>query len=57
MVLHVLKMDPALQELEHIQADGPGTAYLFFYDRHGHCGLMQETAQMVCMHVVDMFAE
>ena len=36
MVLHVLKSDPALRELEHIQVDGPGLAYLFVYDRHGH---------------------
>ena len=35
MVLHVLKSDPALRELEHVQVDGPGLAYLFFYDRHG----------------------
>ena len=24
MVLHVLKNDPALRELEHVQVDGPG---------------------------------
>ena len=36
MVLHVLKSDPALRELEHVQVNGPGLAYLFFYDRHGH---------------------
>ena len=34
MVLHVLKSDLALRELENIQVDGPGLAYLFFYDRH-----------------------
>ena len=31
MVMHVLKGDPALHNLEHIQVDRPGTAYLFFY--------------------------
>ena len=35
MILHVLQSDPALRELEHVQVDGPGLAYLFFYDRHG----------------------
>ena len=30
MVMHVLKNDPGLRELEHVQVDGPGTAYLFF---------------------------
>ena len=33
MVMHILKSDPVLQELEHVQVDGPGTAYLFFYDK------------------------
>ena len=32
MVQHVLKGDPALRDLEHVQVDGPGLAYLFFYD-------------------------
>ena len=35
MVLHVLKRDLALRELEHIQVNSSGLAYLFFYDRHG----------------------
>ena len=39
MVMHVLKSDPVLRELEHVQVDGPGTAYLFFYDKQGHQGL------------------
>ena len=30
MVLHVLKGDPTLRDLEHVQVDGPGMAYLFF---------------------------
>ena len=36
MVMHVLKSDPVLRELEHVEVDGPGTAYLFFYDKQGH---------------------
>ena len=39
MVLHVLKSDPVLMELEHVQVDGLGTAYLFIYDRQGCHGL------------------
>ena len=33
MVMHILKSDPVLWELEHVQVDGPGIAYLFFYDK------------------------
>ena len=33
MVLHVLKGDPTLWDLEHVQVDSPGTAYLFFCDK------------------------
>ena len=36
--MHILKNDPVLRELEHMQVDGPGTAYLFFYDKQGCCG-------------------
>ena len=36
IVMHVLKSDPVLRELEHVQVDGPGTAYLFFYQKQGH---------------------
>ena len=35
MVLHVLKRDPTLRDLEHMQVDSPGRAYLFFYDKQG----------------------
>ena len=35
MVMHVLKSDLVLRELEHMQVDSPGTAYLFFYDKEG----------------------
>ena len=57
MVQCVLKSDPALRELEHIQVDSPGLAYLFFYDRHGHCSLMKEVALAICSHLADNFAE
>ena len=57
MVQHVLKSDLALRELEHIQVDSPGLAYLFFYDRHGHCGLTKEVALAIHSHIVDAFAE
>ena len=35
MVMHVLKSDPTLRNLEHVQVDGSGTAYLFFFDKQG----------------------
>ena len=43
MVMHILKSNPVLRELELMQADGSGTAYLFFYDKQGHRGLGQDT--------------
>ena len=39
MVMQVLKGDSTLRDLEHVQVDGPGTAYLFFFDKQGHRGL------------------
>ena len=47
MVVHILKSDPVLRELEHVQVDGPGTAYLFFYDKQGHRGLEQGAADAI----------
>ena len=47
MVMHVLKSDLALRELEHVQVDGPGTAYLFFYDKQGLQGLGQDATDAV----------
>ena len=35
MVQYVLKSDPTLRDLEHVQVDGPGLAYLFFFDKQG----------------------
>ena len=36
MVMHVLKDDPTLRDLKHVQVDGPGAALLFFFDKQGH---------------------
>ena len=57
MVQHVLKSDPALRELEHVQVDSPGLAYLFFYDRHGDQGLMKVAALAMHSHIADAFVE
>ena len=51
MVMHIVKSDPVLRELEHMQVDGPGTTYLFFYDKQGHWGLRQDTAHAIWTHV------
>ena len=56
MVMHILKSDPMLRDLEHIQVDGPGTAYLFF-DKQGRCRLTHETAQAMQAHVGEAFGE
>ena len=45
MVLDVLKGDPTLRDLEHVQVDGPGMGYLFFNDKQGHQGLKQDAAE------------
>ena len=57
MVMHVLKSDPVLRELEHMQVDGLGTAYLFFYDKQGHRGLRQDTTHAIQTHVEEAFSE
>ena len=44
MVMHILKGDPTLRDLKHVQVDGPGTAYLFFFDKQGHRGLALDAA-------------
>ena len=53
----MLKSNPVLRDLEHVQADGPRLAYLFFYDRHGYHGLSQEEALSMCSHMTDAFAK
>ena len=57
IVLHVLKSDPALRELEHIQVDSPGLASLFFYDKHGSQVLTKEAGLAIRSHLADTFAE
>ena len=57
MVMHVLKSNPVLRELEHVQVDGPGTAYLFFYDKQGHQGLGQDATHAVLTHMEEAFSE
>ena len=44
MVLHILKGDPTLRDLEHVQVDSPGMAYLFFFDKQSHRGLKYDAA-------------
>ena len=55
--MHVLKNDLVLRELEHMQVDGLGTAYLFFYDKQGCCGLGQDTAYAIWAHMEEAFSE
>ena len=57
MVQHVLKSDPALRDLEHIQVDGPGLPYLFFNDRHGHHSLSKGAVLTMCSHLAEAFAK
>ena len=57
LVQHALKNDPAMRDLEHVQADGPGIAYLFFHDWHGYCDLSKEEALAMHSHIADAFAE
>ena len=57
MVVHVLESNLVLQELEHVQVDGPGTAYLFSYDKQGRRGLEQEATDAIRTHVEEAFLE
>ena len=40
-----------------MQVDGPGTAYLFFYDKQGHRGLGHDTVYVIQAHVEEAFSE
>ena len=55
MVMHILKSDPTLRDLEHVQVDGPGIAYLFFFDKQVRHGLMHEATQAMQAHVREAF--
>ena len=57
MVMHIPKSDPVLRKLEHVQVDGPGIVYLFFYDKQGRQGLGQDAAHAVQTYVEEAFAE
>ena len=57
MVMHILKSDLVLWELEHVQVDGPGTAYLFFYEKQGHQGLGQDAMDTALTHMEEAFSE
>ena len=57
MVMHILKSHSVLWELEHVQVDGTGTAYLFFYDKQGRRGLEQGATGAVQTHVEEAFSE
>ena len=52
-----MRSDPALRDLQHMQADGPGLAYLLFHDRHGYRGLSKEEALTMRSHIADAFTE
>ena len=54
---HVLKGDPALRDLEHVQVDGLGLAYLIFHDQHGYHCLSKEEALAMPSHIADAFAK
>ena len=55
--MHILKSNPVLRELEHVQVDGPGIAYLFFYNKQGCWGLGQDAADAVQTHMEEAFSE
>ena len=57
MFMHILKSDLVLWELGHVQVDGPGTAYLFFYDKQGCRGLEQDATGAVQTHMEEAFLE
>ena len=57
MVMHVLKTNLVLRELEYMQVDGLGTAHLFFYYKQGCHGLGQDTVYAIWAHVEEAFSE
>ena len=57
MLMHILKSDPVLRELEHMQVDSWGITYLFFYDKQGHRGLGQDTVYVIQAHMEEAFSE
>ena len=57
MVMHILKNDPTLRDLEYVQVDNPGTAYLFFLDKQCLCGLSAEVAETLGAYLPGAFSE
>ena len=57
MVMHVLKNDPTLRDLEYGQVDNPGTAYLFFLDKQCCRGLPAEVAETLGAYLPGAFSE
>ena len=57
MVMHILKSDPALRDLEYVQVDNPGTTYLFFLDKQCRHGLPVEAAEMLGAYLPGAFSK
>ena len=57
MVMHILKNDATLRDLEYVQVDNPGTAYLFFLDKQCCHRLSAEAAKMLGAHLPVAFSE
>ena len=57
MVMHILKNDPTLRDLEYVQVDNPGTTYLFFLDKQCHRGLSAEVAERLGAYLPGAFSE
>ena len=57
MVMHVLKNDPTLRDLEYVQVDNPGTTYLFFLGKQCHHRLSAEVAEMLDAYLPGAFSE
>ena len=57
MVMHILKNDPALRNLEYVQVDNPCTTYLFFLDKQCCCRLSAEVAETLGAYLPGAFSE
>ena len=57
MVMYILKNDPTLRDLEYVQVDNPGTAYLFFLDKQCCHGLSVEVVEMLGAYLPGAFSE
>ena len=57
MVMHILKNDPALRDLEYVQVDNPGTTYLFVLGKQCHRGLPAEVAEILGAYFPGAFSK